>query len=341
MTSPLDRWRDAPEPIDPAQARAAALVRAVPAPAELSAAQLARIEDRVLAHIRRGKTAWPSWLKWALGAAAAGGAPLAFAAVFRLAFAPVATPQPGQARVAPESVRATVAPASPELREQPKLVAARPEQPVPGSAAEAPLGLDLTGPAEPPRPRLAPAPRRNEAPAAAAAPIPSGSSLKDESALLSTALSKLRSEQNPAGALESLDEYRQRFPSGVLRDEARVARVDALLALGRRPDALGELTAIGADDLGAMPRGLELRALEAELEAEAGHCERAVPLFDALLARPASAVEERALYGRGACRAKLGEPDGAAADLRRCLERFPSGKFARAAKRLLEETGAD
>lgn len=335
-----------PTDSDSAQARALAVLKQVPAPAELTAEQLQRIEDRVHARLRQGRSAWPSWLKWALGAAAAGGAPLAFAAVFRLAFAPAAPVSPPQAparvALAPEPALAAPVSAPPPVGNEPVLAPST-APPAPTGAPASGLGLELdsSGPAEIARPRVAPAARRVEAPVAVAQPAVGGSTLKDESALLAAALSKLRADQNPSGALESLDEYRLRFPGGVLRDEARVARVDALLALGRRPEALEAIAAIGSKNLGAMPRGLELRALEAELEAEAGHCERAVPLFDALLARPAPGVEERSLYGRAACRAKLGEPDGAAADLRRCLERFPAGKFAPAAKRLLETTGGD
>jgi len=352
MSGPVERWRASPEPSEPSQARAAALLRQVPAPPALSAEQLERIEDRLRARARQGKAPMPAWLKWAIGVGAFGGAPLAFAAVMKLVFAPAAStpeaerhvPSPaGQSQAAPAppaaSASATDIPAAAPSAAAGSSALAMPaasSRPVvaPSAGGAPPMEMDL-------RPRAPAASKRAAAPAPAASPAVSASTLKDESALLAAALSKLRADHDPAGALESLDAYRLRFPDGVLRDEARVGRVDALLALGRRPDARAELAAIGSGKLGAMPRGLELRVLEAELEAEAGHCDRATALFDALLAQPSPAVEERSLFGRATCRAKRGEPDGAAADLRRLLQRHPHGEYAPAAEKLLQDVGGD
>ena len=118
--------------------------------------------------------------------------------------------------------------------------------------------------------------------------------------------------------------------------------MDALLALGRRQEALAELETLGPDRLAQMPRGAELRVLEAELHAERGACDRAMPLFDEALSRPSGAsVEERALFGRASCRVRLGEPDGAAADLRRYLEHHPTGRHAESARRMLDRIGPE
>src|SRR6185436_15905415 len=73
-----------------------------------------------------------------------------------------------------------------------------------------------------------------EPPAAAA---PAESSLSREATLLGRALKALRRDRDPAAALRALDEYRASFPGGTLAVEARVARVDALLLLKRRPEA--------------------------------------------------------------------------------------------------------
>ncbi|MHB8873728.1 MAG: tetratricopeptide repeat protein [Myxococcaceae bacterium] len=405
---PVERWRDAPD-AEASQAKAAALVGRVPAPAELSDEQLERIGERLVARARRVRAPMPSWLKWAIGAGAFGGAPLAFAAVLRLVFAPAvqdelprpsgeglqpaavspaAVPMPmpmeidltapgGAALVRPEDAPAQaggsgedgLAPgpqkragpdesgASAQIAGHGGLGADSPASP--GRGAMGAASGKLAGPGGSGTAKSAPggaatwavhrergtAPARvsgTAAPALAAAPPPSpaaggASSLEAESALLSTALSRLRLDKDPSGALEALDEHRRQFPRGVLRDEERVGRVDALLALGRRPEALAELEAIGAGKLEQLPRGTDLRVLEAELLSESKRCDRAVPLFDALLARPLpAAADERALFGRASCRVELGEPDGAAADLRRCLARHPSGRFAAAARRLLE-----
>jgi hypothetical protein len=101
------------------------------------------------------------------------------------------------------------------------------------------------------------APPAEEAPTLAAAPpplvqaqqSPSSSSLRSkdrlttEVALLVRATSDLRAGR-PAEALRSLDEYRTRFPKGVLGEEQRAARVQALCALGRFDEANASLVGL-------------------------------------------------------------------------------------------------
>jgi hypothetical protein len=143
----------------------------------------------------------------------------------------------------------------------------------------------------------------------------------------------LRRDRDAAGALAALDEYRARWPKGALRPEAEVARVDALLSLGRRGEALAALEAV---NVGGLPRARELGVVRGELRAEAGRCKEAVRDFDAA-AKSGDALGERALWGRAACRARLGDREGARADLEGYLSRFPSGKFAAEARRALAE----
>lgn len=64
--------------------------------------------------------------------------------------------------------------------------------------------------------------------------------LADEVAILSRAGSALRSGQ-PGLALKVLDEHQRQFPSGVLAQERRAARVQALCALGRASEGVREL----------------------------------------------------------------------------------------------------
>jgi hypothetical protein len=68
--------------------------------------------------------------------------------------------------------------------------------------------------------------------------------LAAEVAILSRATRDLRADR-PAEALKALDEYRRKFPKGLLSEEHRAARAQALCALGRFDEAnakLAELT---------------------------------------------------------------------------------------------------
>jgi tetratricopeptide (TPR) repeat protein len=212
-------------------------------------------------------------------------------------------------------------------------VPAPPEAPLPAPVIE-PLVESATPLAVPEARRARPAhpARAHETPA------PSEDPVVAESRLLAGALQELRQRRDPQAALRALDEYERRFPAGALAPEAAAARVDALLALGRRGQALERLDELPLDRL---PRGAELRALRGELRAGRGELGAALDDFSAVLAKgsagaPASVVE-RALYGRGSCRSRLGDVAGARADLDELLRRFPGSKFAEPARRALRD----
>lgn len=177
--------------------------------------------------------------------------------------------------------------------------------------------------ADPALPALAPPPTPVLAPPSA---------LAIETSLLRGAVLSLKSGA-PADALVDLDGYFARFSRGVLRREARIARVDALLALGNDADALEDLERLTLSRHG---RDQELQILRGELRAR-HRCAAAITDFTAVLAgSPPAALAERALWGRAACRMREGEHAGAAADLTAYTRRFPRGRHAKEARALLD-----
>src|SRR5205814_3331980 len=103
-----------------------------------------------------------------------------------------------------------------------------------------------------------------------AVPAPLEAGLGSEATLVRRALERLRQDRDPAGALAALDEHRARFPAGVLRPDADLLRVDALVALGQRAEALAALQSLSID---GTARAAELRITRAELRAPA-NCAR-------------------------------------------------------------------
>jgi tetratricopeptide (TPR) repeat protein len=181
-------------------------------------------------------------------------------------------------------------------------------------------------------PALAPAAEPVAAPAVGAAVAPTlapvqNSRLGLEAASLEAALSALRAggAERAGRALQALDQHLREFPRGTLELEARVARVDALLLLGRRQEARRALTALPIENVG---RKNELRLIRAELRAD-DDCRSALSDFQVLVDQPLTAAwAERALFGRGACLLKLGDKAGAERDFARYLTQFPNGRFA-------------
>jgi hypothetical protein len=167
------------------------------------------------------------------------------------------------------------------------------------------------------------------------------SAIAEESALIGAALRRLRETDDAAGALALLDDHDARFGStSPLADEAATIRVEALLRIGSLARALALLDKLTPRPAG---RGRELLATRGELRAEAARCSEALADFEPLLAaegKPEGArdlIFERALYGRAACRARLGEHDAARADLETYLARFPAGRFAARARAALDK----
>ncbi len=160
--------------------------------------------------------------------------------------------------------------------------------------------------------------------------------LAEEASLLATALRSLRQEANAGAALAALDAYAERYPHGVLALEARVARVDALLLLGRRAEALSLLLAPGGPSGGGL-RGAELELVASELLAEAGRFAEALPRFERVLSQARSdGLLERARFGTAVCLGALGRMDESRAALEAYLALHPLGRNAQRARAALE-----
>jgi tetratricopeptide (TPR) repeat protein len=166
-----------------------------------------------------------------------------------------------------------------------------------------------------------------------------------EQSLLGQAMKSLRQGHDARAALVLLAQYAEEFPAGALAAEAAVLRVEALLGQGRQSEALA---ALDEAPLPSLPRRDERLVVRGELRAASGRWREAKQDFDDALAgamkagsQPATSakardVQERALWGRAAARSRLGDRDGARADLDLYLHQFPGGRFAVAAASLLK-----
>lgn len=215
-------------------------------------------------------------------------------------------------------------PEFPAAPQPPAPVLASPTADVPAPASAGPTGVAALA-AQPARPahesHARPAERRTE-----------DAAVSVGAELVANAFRDLRSRGDAAGALQALDDYDRRFPNGVLRSESRVARVEALLTLDRRKEALRLLET--ADGGGALTR--DVRVTRGELRAESNRCAEALRDFDAVLAaRDGDAAGGRALYGRAGCRLRAGDNQGARRDLTRYLDVHADGPSAEAARRAL------
>jgi hypothetical protein len=372
LTDPLGpRWTDGPFIGRKGEDEARALLRDAPAPPPLTDVAAHRVLRKLRASVsQRRPRRWV--LRPAVvvalalvvaGAAAAAARALLLGSPEALVLAPPLSPgtnpalhhrrvvpgQPppaGAVAVAPDGHSPVARPAAawPHTRRRTRAAAARL-----ASSAESSRGIGDRRPAtgdrrpatgdRPPAPAPGdrpPAPvtdNRSPDPAPGDRPPADTTSLAEETRLFRAALARLRIAGDPHGALALLDGYAAAFPHGSYAAEASVARVDALLAAGRRADALAALRALS---LAALPRRVELTVMRAELAAAAGDCAGARADFDGALAeRLPPKLEERALYGRLQCRDRAGDRAGARADLDRLLARFPRGNLAQSARAAL------
>jgi uncharacterized ferredoxin-like protein len=130
------------------------------------------------------------------------------------------------------------------------------------------------------------------------------SALARETRGLAPALVALRQRRDPTDALGKLESYLESFPDGMLRREAEMARVEALLLLDRQGEALAGLDGLA---LGSRTgKDLELRLARAELRAPTD-CRAALADFAVVIASAKLPVrlKDRALSGQAACQARL------------------------------------
>jgi tetratricopeptide (TPR) repeat protein len=210
------------------------------------------------------------------------------------------------------------------------LPAVEPRQPEPSGEIGVPAREAASRGAPAARPRAPAAGAPASVRPGAAEPEPS--ELAQETRLLGTALAELRQQHDGGAALATVNAYLGRFPKGTLLGEARRARIDALLLLGRRDEARRALDGLDLEPVG---RGQELLLIRGELRAQQ-HCADAIADFDVVLRHAAPApLAERALFGRAVCRQQEGQRRAAREDAVAYLARFPSGRFANAARRLV------
>lgn len=183
-------------------------------------------------------------------------------------------------------------------------------------------------------------PAPSEPPPSAPEPVVP-SAIAVEQALLGQAMRMLRDGHDARTALSLLAEHGERFPKGAFHAEETMLRIEALLALGQRDEALAVLDRA---PLASLPNRDEQLVVRGELRAANRRWREAKQDFDEALKTsglPAASaknrdIQERALWGRASARSRLGDQAGARADLDLYLRHFPGGRFAGPATSLLK-----
>jgi tetratricopeptide (TPR) repeat protein len=153
-----------------------------------------------------------------------------------------------------------------------------------------------------------------------------GSGLDAETAFLEVARLRRDVLDDPAGALNALENYRERFPSGALRHEADIAHAVLLARLGRSSEALAETERLLESPQGR-ERAFELRLLRGNIYRK-GLGNTALAAREYATAENLERANSEATYLLGSCLDELGDAEGAKAAYRRYLEDAPAGKRA-------------
>ncbi|MHB8418658.1 MAG: hypothetical protein ACYDCL_11310 [Myxococcales bacterium] len=244
--------------------RADALFAQVQAPAPLSAAAVERIYAALDRPVPRSQ-AWRSAL--------AGGG-VAFLAVNAAWAAVLAYEHHRGLRPAASAVTSVPASAAPPPASSPAPTVAPPPPAFSPVAPRAPPGSmpaprpARSGPHGSGRPSLAPV--TGAVPVVAPSAAPPGavpSTLSAESAALTRAVKALRQQRDGRSALAVLDAYAKDYPHGVLRTDAALLRVETLVALGQRTEAVALLDELAAGSGRDAPPAAEVARLRREIEA--------------------------------------------------------------------------
>jgi hypothetical protein len=130
----------------------------------------------------------------------------------------------------------------------------------------------------------------------------------------------------PMAAVAAWRHYRTEHPNGLLRVEADVSIVEALVHAGEPDAALAEAN----EFLRRFPsseRRPEIARVAGDLLRARGDCARAVAAYETALAAPrAASVAEAATFHRASCLVQLGDAGGAEA-ARAYLRAWPNGRF--------------
>lgn len=271
-----------------------------------------------------GASVWPFWPKKAPVVVAAAPAPL--------------PEKPRKPRLTSPQVMPTEPP--PVVEEPSTAPASVVEKPSAAAAPAKPRRAPRVAMLDEPVPPSAPPPPAEPAPVVPPPVAPSPIAV--EQALLGQAVKALRDGRDARTALALLAQHAQQFPHGALASEGSMLRIEALLALGRHGEALAILD---KTHLASLPNREEQLVVRGELRAAEGRWREAKQDFDdalgALRALPAASakarnIQERALWGRASARSRLGDENGARADLSLYLRHFPSGRFSSLATSLLK-----
>lgn len=148
-------------------------------------------------------------------------------------------------------------------------------------------------------------------------------------ALYQLARVRLRDLDQPALALQSLLEYRRRYPSGPLDQEVALTSIEARLALDQQDGALRDMDAY-LGSYGRSERAGEVRWLRASLHLRRGECAAARPDVEQLLTDPRRGDD--AAFALAAC---AQDEERNSAPLRDYLSRFPAGRHRQQARERL------
>lgn len=145
-----------------------------------------------------------------------------------------------------------------------------------------------------------------------------GTGLAAEMALYEVARLRRDVLRDPESALGALDEFRRRFPSGSLRREVDMSRVEILVGLGRANDALRESAELLGSSAGRERAG-ELHLLRGNVYRQTLADPQAALAEYASAERSGGALGAEATYLRATCLESLGDEAGAVAAYRAYL----------------------